>query len=98
MTNDVGVLINNEARMTNDEGMTKSEVQKPSSANDSFPNEDVEWVIREPPDKNRVYDLEERTDCWGGARAEAAGTRVMDGSQGATLDLLKKSGEGRKNE
>jgi hypothetical protein len=67
MTDDVGILINDEARMTNAEGMTKSEAPKPGSANDSFPNEDAEWVIREQPEKNRVYDLEERTARFGEA-------------------------------
>ena len=159
MTNHEGILINHKARMTNTEGMTKSEDHKPGSANDSFPNEDAEWVIREQPEKNRVYDLEERTarfgeavidfakiipqnpitnrlisqlvgagtsvganyveadgfclekglskkhrnvpkgstrnkafpshDCSGGASAEAASTRVVDGSQGASFDFLK---------
>ena len=53
--------------MTNAEGMTKSEAQKPGSADDSFRNEDAEWVIREHPEKNRVYDLEERTARFGEA-------------------------------
>ncbi len=52
--------------MTNDEGMTKSEAQKPGSADDLIRNEDAEWVIREP-EKNRVYDLEERTARFGEA-------------------------------
>jgi hypothetical protein len=47
MTNHEGVLINDERQMTNDEGMTKSEAQRPGSADDSFPNGDREWVIRE---------------------------------------------------
>ena len=67
MTNHEGILINDKARMTNTEGMTKSEDHKPGSANDSFPNEDAEWVIREQPEKNRVYDLEERTARFGEA-------------------------------
>ena len=67
MTNHEGILINHKARMTNTEGMTKSEDHKPGSANDSFPNEDAEWVIREQPEKNRVYDLEERTARFGEA-------------------------------
>ena len=50
---------NDEARMTNDEGMTKPEAQKPGSADDSFRNEDAGWVIREEPEKKCVYDLEE---------------------------------------
>ena len=58
---------NDERRMTNDEGMTKSEAQKPGSADDSFPNGDREWVIREEPEKKRVYDLEERTARFGEA-------------------------------
>ena len=65
--NDERVLINDEAQMTNDEGMTKSEAQKPGSADDSFWNEDTEWVIREEPEKKRAYDLEERTARFGEA-------------------------------
>ena len=34
----------------------------------------------------------------GGARAEAASTRVVDGSQGVAFDLLKNLARGRKNE
>ena len=74
MTNHEGILINDEARMTNAEGMTKSEARKPGSANDSFPNEDAEWVIREQPEKNRVYDLEERTALFGEAVIDFAKT------------------------
>jgi four helix bundle protein len=47
--------------MTNDKGMTKSEAQKLGSAKDVFLDEHPEWVVRENPKKNRVYDLEERT-------------------------------------
>jgi four helix bundle protein len=75
--NDEGMLINDEVQMTrlrqatawqaNDEGMTKSEAQKPGTADDSFWNEDAEWVIREEPEKKRVYDLEERTARFGEA-------------------------------
>ena len=74
MTNAEGILINDEARMTNAEGMTKSEAQKPDSADDSFRNEDAEWVIREQPEKNRVYDLEERTARFGEAVIDFAKT------------------------
>lgn len=55
------MLINDEAQMTSDEGMTRSEAQKPGSVDDSFRNGDTEWVIREEPEKKRVYNLEERT-------------------------------------
>ena len=60
--------------MTNVEGMTKSEAHKPGSADDSFRNEDAEWVIREQPEKNRVYDLEERTARFGEAVIDFAKT------------------------
>ena len=73
MTNAEGILINDEARMTNAEGMTKSEAQKPGSADDLIWNEDAEWVIREP-EKNRVYDLEERTARFGEAVIDFAKT------------------------
>ena len=73
MTIAEGILINDEARMTNAEGMTKSEAHKPDSADDSFRNEDAEWVIREP-EKNRVYDLEERTARFGEAVIDFAKT------------------------
>jgi four helix bundle protein len=65
---------NDEARMTNDEGMTKSEAQKPDSADDLLGDEDAEWVIREQPEKNRVYDLEERTAQFGEAVIDFAKT------------------------
>jgi four helix bundle protein len=74
MTNAEGILINDEARMTNAAGITKSEVHKPGSADDSFGNEDAEWVIREEPDKNRVYDLEERIARFGEAVIDFAKT------------------------
>ena len=60
--------------MTNDEGMTKSEAQNPGNVDDSFRNEDAEWVVREEPEKNRVYDLEERTARFGEAVIDFAKT------------------------
>jgi four helix bundle protein len=54
--------------------MTKSEIQKPSSASSSFRNDDAEWIIREEPGKNRVYDLEERTARFGEAVIDFAKT------------------------
>ena len=74
MAHDEGVLINAEAQITNDEGMTKSEAQKPGSAGDSFRNGDTEWVSREEPEKKRVYDLEERTARFGEAVIDFAKT------------------------
>jgi hypothetical protein len=72
MTDDVRMLINDEARMTNDEGMTKSEARKPGGANGST--------------RNKAFPS---YDCSHGARAEAASTRLVDGSQGTAFDLLK---------
>jgi hypothetical protein len=54
--------------------MTKSEAQKPGSADDSFRNGDTEWVVREEPEKKRVYDLEERTARFGEAVIDFAKT------------------------
>jgi len=51
---------NDEARMTNDETMTKSE-NRSTSADESFWYNDAESMVREEPAKPRVYDLEERT-------------------------------------
>ena len=73
MTNAEGIPITDEARMTNAEGMTKSEAHQPDNTDDSFRNEDAEWVIREP-EKNRVYDLEERTARFGEAVIDFAKT------------------------
>ena len=74
MTNVEGMLVNDEARMTNDEGMAKSDVQNPDSGGDSFRMEDGEPVVREEPEKNRVYDLEERTARFGEAVIDFAKT------------------------
>ena len=51
---------NDEARMSNDETMTKSE-NRNTSADESFWYNDAESMVREEPVKPRVYDLEERT-------------------------------------
>jgi len=74
MTNGKSALINDEARMTNDVGMTKSEAQNPFNVDDSFRNKDADWVIREEPETNRVYDLEERTARIGEAAIDFART------------------------
>ncbi len=78
MTNAEGILLNDEARMTNAEGMTKSEARQSDSADNSFRSEDAEWVIREQPEKNRVYDLEERTARFGEAVIDFAKTIPQD--------------------
>ena len=54
--------------------MTKSQIEKRCSADDSLRNDDAEWVIREEPEKARVYDLEERTARFGEAVIDFAKT------------------------
>ena len=73
MTNDERMLINDEARMTNDEGMTKSE-NRSSRAENSFWHDGAGPVVREEPETNRVYDLEERTARFGEAIIDFAKT------------------------
>jgi four helix bundle protein len=58
--------MNDEALMTNDEGMTKTE-NRTSRAEDSFWNEHAELIVREGSEAERVYDLEERTARFGEA-------------------------------
>ncbi len=62
---------NHEARMTNDQGMTKSEYRDVSTE-DSF------WNDREEPEMKRVYDLEERTARFGEAVIDFAKTIPQD--------------------
>jgi four helix bundle protein len=63
---------NDEARMTNDEGMTKSEIARRDE--DSFWSDDGTAFVREEPDATRVYDLEERTARFGEAVIDFAKT------------------------
>jgi four helix bundle protein len=58
--------MNDKALMTNDERMTKSE-NRTSLAEDSLWNEHAESIVREQPEAERVYDLEERTARFGEA-------------------------------
>jgi len=57
---------NDEARMMNDEGMTKSEYRK-SRAEDLCWGVNPDFVVREESETKRVYDLEERTAQFGEA-------------------------------
>ena len=69
--------MNDEARMTNDERMTK--FKNPTlPGEDSFWNEHAESVVREEPDTKRVYDLEERTARFGEAVIDFAKTIRQD--------------------
>jgi four helix bundle protein len=55
-----------EARMSNDEGMTKSKKRR-ARADDSFWGVSSASVVREEPETKHVYDLEERTTRFGEA-------------------------------
>jgi four helix bundle protein len=58
--------------MTNDEGMTKSEGASDNETR--FWNDSAVGGVREEPDAARVYDLEERTACFGEAIIDFAKT------------------------
>ena len=64
---------NDEARMTNDERMTKIKTAR-DEFDEAFWNHDLMRVVREEPSKNRVYDLEERTAQFGEAVIDFAKT------------------------
>ena len=63
---------NDEARMTKDEGMTKSKARD-VPADDSF-WDDGAGIVREEAETKRVYDLEERTARFGEATIDFAKT------------------------
>ena len=56
---------NDEALMTNDEGMTKTAT--PRDSGEAFWNDAKALMIREEPSDKRVYNLEERTARFGEA-------------------------------
>jgi four helix bundle protein len=68
---------NDEARMTNDEGMTKTKTAR-NEFDEAFWNDDAIPVVREEPSENRVYDLEERTAQFGEAVIDFAKTIPQD--------------------
>src|SRR3977135_107523 len=75
---------NDEARMTNDEGMTKSESACEREQDESFWLDGVTSVTREEPETTPVYDLEERTARFGEAVIDFAKTI----RQGPTTDRI----------
>jgi len=60
--------------MSNHKAMKKSEVRNAATPDDSFWNKDTELVIREEPERKRVYDLEKRTAQFGEAIVDFAKT------------------------
>ena len=65
---------NDEARMTNDKGMMKSEVQNTRKDYDPFWDNGDTALVREEAGAKRVYDLEERTARFGEAVIDFAKT------------------------
>jgi four helix bundle protein len=65
---------NNDARMTNDKGMTKSEIQNTRKDYDPFWDNGDTALVREEAGGKRVYDLEERTARFGEAVIDFAKT------------------------
>jgi four helix bundle protein len=86
--------MNDEARMTNLEGMRRSEDQK-TRVEDSFWDDGCESTVREEPETNRVYDLEERTARFGEAvidfvkaiRQDAVTNRIISQLVGAATSV-----------
>jgi four helix bundle protein len=68
---------NDEARMTNDKGMTES-MARDAYAEDAFWNNGETPSVREEPEAKRVYDLEERTARFGEAVIDFAKTIPQD--------------------
>ena len=64
---------NDEARMTNDEIMTKSKEPR-DGFDEAFWNDHSESMVREEPEAKRIYDLEERTARFGEAVIDFAKT------------------------
>jgi four helix bundle protein len=82
--------MNDEARMTNDERMTKSENRK-ARVEDSFWDDDA-GVVREEADTKRVYDLEERTARFGEAIIDFAKTIPQDAVTNRLISQLVAAG------
>jgi four helix bundle protein len=81
------MMCNDEDRMTNVEGMTKSE-NRNASGEDSFWDENTEPVVREEPETKRVYDLEERTARFGEAVIDFAKTIPQDAVTNRLINQL----------
>ena len=69
--------MNDKARMSNDEGMTKSE-RKTYDSEEAFWDDGNAPMIREEASENRVYDLEERTARFGEAVIDFANAIPQD--------------------
>jgi len=77
---------------TNDEGMTKSEDRNAARLEGSFWNANAESVVREKPQANRVYDLEERTGRFGEAIIDLAKAIPQDAVTNRIINQLVGAG------
>jgi four helix bundle protein len=91
MSNDEGMKGNDEARMTNDELMTKSKTPR-EQFDEAFWNDDAAPVIREEPSDRRVYDLEERTAQFGEAVIDFARRIPQDAVTNRIINQLVGAG------
>jgi four helix bundle protein len=82
---------NDEARMTNDEGMTKSGDMR-EDFDEAFWNRATTSVVREESRKERVYDLEERTARFGEAVIDFARTIPQDAVTNRIINQLVGAG------
>jgi four helix bundle protein len=82
---------NDEAQMTNDEGMTKAEKRK-AGTEDSLWNDYAESVVREEAETERVYDLEERTARFGEAVFDFAKSIPQDAVTNRIISQLVGAG------
>jgi four helix bundle protein len=82
---------NDEALMTNDEIMTKSE-RKNNESEETFWDNGNAPIIREEPSDKRVYDLEERTARFGEAVVDLARTIPQDAVTNRIINQLVGAG------
>jgi four helix bundle protein len=82
--------MNDEARMTNDEGMTKPEIAR--ADDDSFWADYGAVLVREEPGTKPVYDLEERTARFGEAVIDFAKTIPQGPTTSRIISQLVGSG------
>jgi four helix bundle protein len=79
--------MNDQARMTNDERMTKAKKRK-GLTGDSFWGVNSASVVREEPETKRVYDLEERTARFGEAVIDFAKAIPQDAVTNCIISQL----------
>jgi len=83
---------NDDARMTNDKGMTKSEIQNTRKDYDPFWDNGDTALVREEAGGKRVYDLEERTARFGEAVIDFAKTIPQNSVTNRLINQLAGAG------